>query len=452
MSFTGLLVTVAVVISVVVGPVSARPPRYVLIEIGTFVEDIPFSDALAVNSAGEATGAARAFGTRADGTERLTIHAHRFTPEGGLVDIGDAAEIAAGFSRGWDINEAGVIAGEAVFPNIIVPAPPPRCTGPFPPPVIWRGNEVISLAIGEGVLGGVASAINSKDVVVGWLSLLDGSTGFQALRAFVWDGEVLRRVLPISGIPGRALDINDAGDIVGELSLNGHGVGFLIRDGEFINLRLASTIGISTAERINNAGQVFGRSHAGFYLWDDGETAVLEQTPRPSLLFDLNDHGDMVGGNGGQAFLWSEGKIYDLEDLINGGVPTGHFLFQARAISNRMHIVGTAVRDDAPITTQGFYLDPVTPDLTEDGVVGAADLARVLSKFGTDDPHTDLDGDGSINGFDLAIILNDWGPVPERDAHAAFLKYKAAEERRAAEGRAQAGGVASATPRAGARR
>lgn len=48
-------------------------------------------------------------------------------------------------------------------------------------------------------------------------------------------------------------------------------------------------------------------------------------------------------------------------------------------------------------------------DFNGDGIVGGADLARLLSTWGTSDPETDLDGNGQVGGSDLAILLGCWG-------------------------------------------
>lgn len=50
-------------------------------------------------------------------------------------------------------------------------------------------------------------------------------------------------------------------------------------------------------------------------------------------------------------------------------------------------------------------------DLTEDGLVGAPDLANLLAGWGAPGP-ADLDQDGLVNASDLAIMLGAWGPCP----------------------------------------
>jgi len=46
-------------------------------------------------------------------------------------------------------------------------------------------------------------------------------------------------------------------------------------------------------------------------------------------------------------------------------------------------------------------------DLNGDGVVNSADLAILLSAWGT--PGGDLDGDGFTSSSDIGILLTNWG-------------------------------------------
>jgi len=52
-----------------------------------------------------------------------------------------------------------------------------------------------------------------------------------------------------------------------------------------------------------------------------------------------------------------------------------------------------------------------SPDLFLDGMVNSADLAVLLSLWGTSDPRPDLDGDGVVLGSDLTMLLSSWGHV-----------------------------------------
>lgn len=72
-----------------------------------------------------------------------------------------------------------------------------------------------------------------------------------------------------------------------------------------------------------------------------------------------------------------------------------------------------------PIVDMGAYEFQVAPnpcpaDLDGDGMVGASDLALLLSAWGetggkSGPPPADLDGDGTVGAGDLAILLSAWG-------------------------------------------
>ena len=52
---------------------------------------------------------------------------------------------------------------------------------------------------------------------------------------------------------------------------------------------------------------------------------------------------------------------------------------------------------------------PNPADITGDGIVDGADLARVLGAWGTDASGGDVNGDGIVDGADLALVLANWG-------------------------------------------
>jgi hypothetical protein len=51
---------------------------------------------------------------------------------------------------------------------------------------------------------------------------------------------------------------------------------------------------------------------------------------------------------------------------------------------------------------------PRSRDLTGDGQVNGADLAKLLSKWGEGSTPADLNADGVVNGADLAELLGRW--------------------------------------------
>ena len=54
----------------------------------------------------------------------------------------------------------------------------------------------------------------------------------------------------------------------------------------------------------------------------------------------------------------------------------------------------------------GSPFDPA--DLNEDGSVDGADLAMLLSEWGTQGGRADLNGNGFVEGADLAVLLSHW--------------------------------------------
>jgi hypothetical protein len=55
--------------------------------------------------------------------------------------------------------------------------------------------------------------------------------------------------------------------------------------------------------------------------------------------------------------------------------------------------------------------DPCRADIAGgDAIVNGADLAALLSVWGSDDPVANLDCSGVVDAADLTALLNRWGP------------------------------------------
>jgi len=61
----------------------------------------------------------------------------------------------------------------------------------------------------------------------------------------------------------------------------------------------------------------------------------------------------------------------------------------------------------------GDFVSTCLADLSNDGVVGSADLARLLAVFETTSPAEDFDNDGFVSASDLATLLAAWGDCPK---------------------------------------
>ena len=69
---------------------------------------------------------------------------------------------------------------------------------------------------------------------------------------------------------------------------------------------------------------------------------------------------------------------------------------------------GSLQAASAFLATIDFSPLPNIADITGDGIVDGADLARVLGAWGTSASGGDLNGDGIVDGADLALILANW--------------------------------------------
>jgi len=90
-------------------------------------------------------------------------------------------------------------------------------------------------------------------------------------------------------------------------------------------------------------------------------------------------------------------------------MPVADFTFADLAIVNRYSTDFDEVRLGWTFASVTPRSSPCLPDLNSDGVVGGADLAAIISAWGTSQPSADLDSNGTVGGEDLAAVLAAWG-------------------------------------------
>lgn len=362
------------------------------------------------------------------------------------LDINEAGDIV-GFATGLCYNDKAFI-WKAGSPNIqFLPMPPGtsssraygindkgQIVGYYSNP----GNATKGFMIDNGVFfdmgtlpGGnwsEAYAVNDAGVAVGlWLNNFAGPP----VQAMTWENGVMSSLTPVLGQPkSAAYSVNSAGVITGYVSPdnpNLDGRAFIWDGKQLTVLPPAPGANMSFGRAINGLGQVAGWGNAGCdppdkyclerrgFFWNGTEMVALGSLPGyPSVrAYGLNDAGQVVGYmeefNNSRAFLWENGQLYRLNDLVPGfdeiNLGTGF----ASSVNNSGQIAGDVSG------AMGVCVLRLTPkprrhsDLDCDGAVGSSDLAILIQSWGAKDSPADLDNNGGVDAADLGILLGDWG-------------------------------------------
>ncbi|GIG87865.1 DUF3466 family protein [Plantactinospora endophytica] len=207
-----------------------------------------------------------------------------------------------------------------------------------------------------GVTYSQAAAVNGAGVAAG---LATTSSRGYSFHATTWTGGVVRDLGAIDDgryASSQAMDINDAGVVVGTTHVNytdpPHA--FVHRDGAMADLGTGYGAGSgSVAEGVNDVGVVVGRRYEAQgapyrgVVWRDGEIVEIGSlggTAGPwgtlSTATAVNNHGQVVGGAATpdgplHGFLWQDGVLRDLGTLGGNSEAT-----MANDINDRGQVVG----------------------------------------------------------------------------------------------------------------
>ena len=236
-----------------------------------------------------------------------SYHAFYWSVEGGLVEL---SQLGPGYATG--VNDKGAVVGWMGAGDV-------DQYDAFVYHISKRpsGNYLVNLGLG------LPYDINESGLVVGMAC--DGSTGFWPC---MWVGTT-RSSLSIYGRDGRALAVNDLGQIVGyEDDLP--------------------------------------------FLWHSGTVTYLPTLGDDGQPWDINNQGTIVGTSEGRACLWEGGVIYDLNDLVIGGQ---HWtLYGAQGINEEGQIVGYGQNSLYNYVTRAFLLTPIP----EPGVFALVALGALI--------------------------------------------------------------------------
>jgi probable HAF family extracellular repeat protein len=374
-----------------------KPPKpppepgitYTLVDLGSLFgfEDLPGDVNESSQVAGrssDATGYGRAF----------------LWHSGEMIDLGVLGGITHQDSWGSGINDLGLVVGMSStdYPNSYDASSDhaflitPEDTDDDGVPDLWfrddDGDGANDLMIHLGVRYGDyytnaswASAINNAGQIVG---VTDAGYEIGSGKAFLinptdvdgdghvewfWDGDdngdEINDLMIDLGLPDGSdpFDINDLGQIVG----TAEGRGFLWENGAITWLEPLPGGRDATAVAINSLGQVVGssRDRRGRFhavLWEvTGGTATITDLgglkgEKHTSAADINDAGQVVGNAGDTAFLWENGTMTKLEDLISdsGGLDTDNL--SAAAINESGEIAGYAATN-----ARAFIAIPSSP-------------------------------------------------------------------------------------------
>ncbi|HVO81049.1 MAG TPA: hypothetical protein VMT28_09970 [Terriglobales bacterium] len=244
---------------------------------------------------------------------------------------------------------------------------------------LWQNGTMQDLGtLGTGT-DAMAQFINERGQVVGW-SYTSSAPNTScplflplALGSFIWDEKNgMRDLGSLGGTCAVATGVNDQGIVIGDnVDDNMIERGFLWHNGSIQDL--GGTIGGSqtTAEAINQAGQVVGiatlAGEVSFHttLWKHvGQITDLGAVDQDPCSFPsaINSKTQIVGAslpgcafdNNSRAFLWQNGSMLDLNALISPGASL--HLQWARDINDRGEIAGIGL--DVDNNSHVFLLIP----------------------------------------------------------------------------------------------
>jgi len=293
---------------------------------------------------------------------------------GGIVNVHSAIG-AQGTSVAWDINDNGLIVGQAPL------------TAGFSKGFIW---DQIHPATTEGSLpfymGGANYGVNNNGELVGSAFFFGDPDDATHATPDDRGGYEYPEISPPGRNFSQARAINNNGLIVGHSGYN--------------STTLSWNACIFTGDDrdpVQTLGTLDG--------WDTSEAA------------DVNDNGMIVGhawdgsfmGKPNHAWVYADGEMYDLNDYLTEQSPFS-VLYQALGVNNEGDIVGFGELRRGGLGA--FLIEDFAPpaacaaDLNDDGELNFFDVSTFLNAFNAQDPIADFDRNDEWNFFDVSAFLN----------------------------------------------
>jgi probable HAF family extracellular repeat protein len=273
---------------------------------------------------------------------------------------------------------------------------------------LWVSGLMSDLGVSASSYESQTGKINSSGVIAGT------QTGGAGTQASYWSGGAYSS---LGGVGSSASGINDAGQIVGQLTAaNSQGHAFRASGGSIQDLGTLQGGTWSSAYDINSGGSAVGYgdtpngSFRGFVTNADGGMSALGTLGgRNSYAMAINDAGQVAGSasNGAgyiHASTWNNGSIFDLGTL--GG--SSSFAYD---INNSGSIVGYSYLSNLPDSHAFVYRDGVLYDLN--GLISSGSGWTLLNAYGIND-NGQIVGSGLWNGELNAFLLNPQSQGPSQ--------------------------------------
>jgi probable HAF family extracellular repeat protein len=378
--------------------VSSLATRYQITEYSASLGGT-VSRGMAINNLGWVAG----WSNLADGSRHAALWR-----DGSIVDLGTLGGLSS--TVPWPgLNDQGLIVGisqtKAIDPldedwacefGGFLPETTNRICRGF----VWQNGVMRELPT-LGGNHGFAAGVNNKGLVVGWAetpvhdpTCSPSSSQVLQFRAVVWNpkdgsgGKIKSRELrPFHGdSTSAATAINDSGQVVGISGDCDQAVGrysarhavLWDRNGKVTEIPNLGGTTWHTPMDINAQGDVVGFSNPAepgdetgefisrAFLWMNGAAKATDLKTLPGDLFSeafaINSHGQVVGvsfggANGSHAFLFENGVLKDLNDLVGPGFPD--ILRSAQDINDAGQITGRVFQTSSGKTLT-FVATPVT--------------------------------------------------------------------------------------------
>ena len=238
--------------------------------------------------------------------------------------------------------------------------------------------------------------INNKNQVAGNFVYSKGATGVS--EPLYWENSVTTLLPTLGGDVGSARALNDSTQLVGSVAISSTQRATTAvlwqkdNSGNFTLQNLGTFGGVqSAAININNAGQIVGQyspvtGQTIPFRWQNGiKTDLGSLGGSAGNALSINSSGVVVGtsntaNNVSHAFIWEDNQIFDLNSLLVNG--SGWQLTQATAINDLGQIVGYGFYTDSngQTTTRAFVAEGVPePEVYTGGVFALASLGLIRS-------------------------------------------------------------------------